>query len=60
MKKLDLFKLENLQGGGNGRECMIYGGLAPVALFLGTPGVLSALGLAAYANNKGCFSDRAR
>ena len=60
MKKLDLFKLENLQGGGNGRECMIYGGLATIALFYGSPGVIAALGITAVANSRDCFSDRAR
>ncbi len=60
MKNLEMNQLESTTAGGNGRECMIYGGLATVALGFGGAGFLAALGIAAYANDKGCFEDSAK
>jgi len=59
MKKLNLNQLSKITGCGNGRECMIYGGIALVAIGFGAAGFLAALGIGAYANDKGCFEESA-
>ena len=47
MKKLDLMQMENLQGNGKNRDCMLIGGFAAVAtaagVLVGPVGIFAGL-----------------
>ncbi len=62
MKKLEISQMENLQGEGNGRQCLIDGfltvGLTAIGALVGGPlGALGGfLGGVSSANGNGCFN----
>lgn len=58
MKKLDLTQMEQISAGGQGRTCMILGGLAFVSFFGGFysgSGFFAAASITAGAAVYGCF-----
>lgn len=55
MKKLELNQMEILNGGTNGRNCMILGGLSVVSLAIPGGGIVAALSIFALASSQDCF-----
>lgn len=59
MKKLEITQMESLQGGTNGRNCMIMGGLILATgiggIFTGGAAWLASAGIAAAAAQADCF-----
>ena len=54
MRKLELSQMENLQGTGHNRDCMLMGALTGISWpFMGIGGVIAGIG---GAISMGCFS----